>query len=185
MFAVAKAYNQLPNDGCTRAVARSRRLNVNGSNYTDTGRANKPLSFDTSNVNDMSGMFRDAVLFDQPLDFNTSSVTDMSEMFNGTLAFNQSLSFDTSNVINMSKYVYEQPPSLPPPSPPPPPPSSQLPLPPPPSPPSPSPSLSPSPPLAPFADEPCTDGSQEARCKVTLKIEARLTHIFTSLSMPT
>ena len=32
----------------------------------------------------------------------------------------------------------------------------------------------PSPPLAPFADEPCTNSTQEARCKVTLKIEARL-----------
>ena len=51
------------------------------------------------------------------------------------------------------------------------PPPSPLPAPPtspsPPSPPAP-------PPLAPFADEPCTDGTQEARCKVTLKIEARL-----------
>eukprot|EP00964_Phaeocystis_antarctica_P117729 scaffold81540_cov60-Phaeocystis_antarctica.AAC.2 len=41
----------------------------------------------------------------------------------------------------------------------------------PPSPPQPP----PSPPLAPFADEPCTTSStQEDRCKVTLKIEARL-----------
>ena len=32
----------------------------------------------------------------------------------------------------------------------------------------------PSPPLAPFADEPCTNSTQEDRCKVTLKIEARL-----------
>ena len=33
---------------------------------------------------------------------------------------------------------------------------------------------SPSAPLAPFADEPCTNSTQEDRCKVTLKIEARL-----------
>ena len=32
----------------------------------------------------------------------------------------------------------------------------------------------PSPPLAPGADEPCTDSTQEDRCKVTLKIKARL-----------
>ena len=32
----------------------------------------------------------------------------------------------------------------------------------------------PSPPLAPFADEPCTETTQDERCKVTLKIKARL-----------
>eukprot|EP00964_Phaeocystis_antarctica_P127960 scaffold91680_cov107-Phaeocystis_antarctica.AAC.3 len=32
----------------------------------------------------------------------------------------------------------------------------------------------PSPPLAPGADEPCTDSTQDDRCKVTLKIKARL-----------
>jgi len=67
-------------------------------------------------------------------------------------------------------------PSPPPPSPSPPPPS---PSPPPPSPPPPlrppsPPQSPPSPPLAPFADEPCTNSTQEDRCKVTLKIEARL-----------
>ena len=61
------------------------------------------------------------------------------------------------------------PPLLAPPPPSPPPPS---PLPPPPS-PSPPPEQ-PSPPLAPYADEPCTNRTQEARCQVTLKIEARL-----------
>ena len=47
---------------------------------------------------------------------------------------------------------------------------------PPPSPPSqpPPPPSPPSPPLAPYADEPCTNRTQEARCQVTLKIEARL-----------
>eukprot|EP00964_Phaeocystis_antarctica_P110504 scaffold74852_cov57-Phaeocystis_antarctica.AAC.2 len=34
----------------------------------------------------------------------------------------------------------------------------------------------PSPPLAPFADEPCTENTQDDRCKVTLKIKARLLH---------
>ena len=54
----------------------------------------------------------------------------------------------------------------------PPSPPSPVPLPPlwPPSPPQ----TPPSSPLAPFADEPCTNSNQEDRCKVTLKIEARL-----------
>ena len=50
-----------------------------------------------------------------------------------------------------------------------------------PPPPSPSPLVTPpslqpppSPPLAPFADEPCTETTQDERCKVTLKIKARL-----------
>ena len=50
---------------------------------------------------------------------------------------------------------------------------------------SPPPQPPPSPPLAPFADEPCTDGTQEDRCKVTLKIKARLTHTLTAPCMPT
>ena len=68
-------------------------------------------------------------------------------------------------------------PSPPPPSPPPPtpPPPSPPPLPPspPPSPPSP-PQTPPSPPLAPYADEPCTESNEDDRCKVNLKIQARL-----------
>ena len=39
---------------------------------------------------------------------------------------------------------------------------------------SPPPQSPPSPPLAPFADEPCTETTQDERCKVTLKIKARL-----------
>merc|ERR1711935_930132 len=42
---------------------------------------NQPLSFDTSSVTDMSGMFVEASAFNQPLSFDTSSVTDMSGMF--------------------------------------------------------------------------------------------------------
>ena len=71
------------------------------------------------------------------------------------------------------------PPSPPPPTPPPPspspspPPSPPSPPSPPPSPPSP-PQTPPSPPLAPYADRPCTEANEEDRCKVNLKIQARL-----------
>merc|ERR1719424_1912846 len=44
---------------------------------------NQPLSFDTSSVTDMFGMFQYAYKFNQPLSFDTSSVTSMTEMFKG------------------------------------------------------------------------------------------------------
>eukprot|EP00964_Phaeocystis_antarctica_P098239 scaffold64282_cov63-Phaeocystis_antarctica.AAC.2 len=47
--------------------------------------------------------------------------------------------------------------------------------------PSPPPPLPP-PPLAPFADRPCTPSSTEDRCKVTLKIEARLLRLLPYLA---
>ena len=44
---------------------------------------NQSVSFDTSSVTDMYGMFLSASAFDQPLSFDdTSSVTDMRYMFN-------------------------------------------------------------------------------------------------------
>eukprot|EP00964_Phaeocystis_antarctica_P124350 scaffold88026_cov65-Phaeocystis_antarctica.AAC.1 len=42
---------------------------------------NQPLSFDTSSVTDMGGMFYDAYAFNQPLSLDTSSVTNMAYMF--------------------------------------------------------------------------------------------------------
>ena len=63
---------------------------------------NQPLSFDTSNVNNMQYMFLNARAFNQPLSFDTSSVTTMQSMFSGASAFNQPLSFDTSSVTDMS-----------------------------------------------------------------------------------
>ena len=62
-----------------------------------------PLTWNTSNVTDMSTMFRSAFVFNQSLSsFNTSNVTNMSEMFRGAFSFNQPLStFDTSNVTNI------------------------------------------------------------------------------------
>ena len=58
---------------------------------------------DTSNVTDMSGMFKGATIFDQAIgDWNTSNVTDMREMFEGAKSFNQPIgNWDTSNVTDM------------------------------------------------------------------------------------
>merc|ERR1711935_442542 len=61
----------------------------------------QPLSFDTTSVMDMDGMFQEASAFNQPLSFDTSSVTNMGSMFYYASAFNQPLSFDTSSVMNM------------------------------------------------------------------------------------
>ena len=66
---------------------------------------NQPLdSWNTSRVESMSYMFSGATSFNQPLDsWNTSNVERMSLMFSGATSFNQPLnSWDTSNVENMS-----------------------------------------------------------------------------------
>ncbi|WP_375334509.1 BspA family leucine-rich repeat surface protein [Flagellimonas sp. C4] len=60
---------------------------------------------DLSNVGSMSGMFRDCELFygNHTIgDWDTSNVTDMSEMFKSANSFNQDIGdWDTSNVISM------------------------------------------------------------------------------------
>ena len=60
-------------------------------------------AWDTSNVTDMSTMFRNTA-FNQDIGaWDTSNVTDMSWMFSGSRAFNQDIgAWDTSNVTNMS-----------------------------------------------------------------------------------
>ena len=59
---------------------------------------------DTSNVEDMSSMFRRAESFDQDIgDWDTSNVEDMSMMFWGAESFDQDIGdWDTSNVTEMS-----------------------------------------------------------------------------------
>jgi len=62
----------------------------------------EPINFNTSQVNNMSGMFYGCENFNQPLDFNTSQVENMSGMFNKCRSFNQPLDFNTSQVTNMN-----------------------------------------------------------------------------------
>ena len=59
---------------------------------------------DTSEITNMSELFRDDINFNGKVDkWDTSSVTDMNSMFRGATAFNQSLnSWDVSSVANMS-----------------------------------------------------------------------------------
>ncbi len=66
-------------------------------------------NFDTSQVTDMSDMFREATSFNQPIgNWNTSNVTDMSGMFEGATSFNQPIgNWDTSNVTDMSNMFDE------------------------------------------------------------------------------
>lgn len=83
---------------------------VDTSNVTDMSSMfkgayyfNQALNFDTSNVTDMSSMFEGSS-FNQLLNFtDTSNVTDMSYMFSGVSLFNQALNFDTSSVTNMER----------------------------------------------------------------------------------
>ena len=60
--------------------------------------------WDTSEVTDMSNLFRDQTDFNEDIGkWDVSMVTNMSSMFRGTLSFNQDLSeWDVSNVTNMN-----------------------------------------------------------------------------------
>ena len=63
---------------------------------------NKPLQFDdTSNVIDMTRMFKDARTFNQKLTWDTSNVQYMARMFQEATSFNQPLHWDKRNVKNM------------------------------------------------------------------------------------
>ena len=44
---------------------------------------NQPITFDTSNVTDMTCMFYKCHAFNQPIEFDTSKVINMSYMFDG------------------------------------------------------------------------------------------------------
>jgi formylglycine-generating enzyme required for sulfatase activity len=70
-------------------------INFNGSGL---------VNWDTSNIESIQGIFRNAYDFDQAIgDWNTENITDMSYAFYNTLTFDQSLnSWNTSNVTDMS-----------------------------------------------------------------------------------
>ncbi|WP_300758639.1 BspA family leucine-rich repeat surface protein [uncultured Brachyspira sp.] len=66
-------------------------------------------TWDVSNVENMSSMFKGCKEFNQPLNsWNTNKVKDMARMFDGCVKFNQLLNnWDTSNVENMSNMFQE------------------------------------------------------------------------------
>lgn len=91
---------------------------INTSNITDMSElflnsTRKDFSgiekWDTSNVENMIGMFVNCENFNQPLnDWNVSNVKDMSSMFFECKNFNQPLdTWDVSNVTNMCQMFYE------------------------------------------------------------------------------
>ena len=64
-------------------------------------------TWDVSNVTNMRYMFWAAINFNQPLNFDTSKVTNMNSMFYEAISFNQPLNFNTSMVTNMEAMFYE------------------------------------------------------------------------------
>ena len=80
-------------------------VSMNGMFYGSKATEIKGLeNFDTSNVTNMSEMFRESVATSLDLSkFNTSKVTNMVDMFYGSQATSLDLSsFDTSSVTNMN-----------------------------------------------------------------------------------
>lgn len=65
-------------------------------------------NWNTSNVVDMEGAFKDAGYFNQPLDkWDVSKVTNMKDMFHSSWHFNQDLSvWDTQKVEDMTNMFY-------------------------------------------------------------------------------
>ncbi len=77
--------------------------------FQDLTEFNLPLSgWDTSNVTNMEGMFNGAETFNHPLNhWNVGNVTNMKAMFQNCSAFNQSLhNLNTSNVRTMIRMFY-------------------------------------------------------------------------------
>ena len=62
--------------------------------------------WDVRRVQSMKGMFKEST-FNRPLSWDTRNVTDMSEMFEFCRAFNQQLAFDTSRVTRMRRMFAE------------------------------------------------------------------------------
>jgi surface protein len=67
--------------------------------------------WDTSNVTNMGGMFRNADNFNQPIgNWNTSNVISMAQMFFQADNFNQPIgNWNTSNVISMAAMFFQAP----------------------------------------------------------------------------
>ena len=85
--------------------------NVTNMSYMFRGNKsfNKPIgNWDTSNVTDMDDMFSFASIFNQPIgNWDTSNVTDMADMFFFAKSFNQDISnWDVGNVTDMN-YMFE------------------------------------------------------------------------------
>lgn len=98
--------------GIDRAVSRwdTSRVNTMFAMFRDAHDFNVPLeNWNTSNVENMSEMFNHAVSFNQPIgSWNTSNVTNMRAMFKRAVSFNQSIGgWNTSKVTNMSSTFYE------------------------------------------------------------------------------
>lgn len=71
--------------------------------FKNATKFNIRLDWDTSNVTDFSEMFADASMYNQPTNFTTISATTFAGMFKGTDKFDQDINFDSRNVVDTSE----------------------------------------------------------------------------------
>lgn len=106
MFYNAVNFNQNLSSWSTGKVANIGMMFAGATNFNNgesPGNSTNPLTWNTSEVTNTYGTFRNAREFNQPInDWNTANVANMGYMFNGATKFNQNIgSWDTTNVTNM------------------------------------------------------------------------------------
>ena len=107
IFNNATAFNQDIGDWNTSLVKNFIPGSFTNSMFEGATSFNQDLSWDVSNMLDMSNMFKGATAFNQDLSWDVSEVTNMRSMFEGARAFNGDISgWDVSKVTTMENMFF-------------------------------------------------------------------------------
>ena len=109
MFSGAASFNQDLGDWNVANVTNMDSMFSGYNNTTSFNNGGRPLTWNTSMVTDMSGMFQNAVSFNQNIGgWNVDNVTDMTGMFSNATSFNQNIGgWNVSNVTSMLSMFYK------------------------------------------------------------------------------